>query len=92
LDLAQLRLMCLAHGVTNLQVLPAKVGVRSRAVVRMGPVELGVSAQMRVRRRYGSRAYNEETKEFRAELAGPTTAVDLVAMMADLFGGSSPSS
>jgi transcription-repair coupling factor (superfamily II helicase) len=91
LDLAQLRLVCLAHGVTNLQVLPAKVGVRSRAVVRLGPVELSVSAQMRVRRRYGSRAYNEETKEFRAELTGATTAVDLVVMMADLFGGISPS-
>ena len=91
LELADLRLRCLAHGVTHLQVLPAKVGLRSRPVVRLGPLELSVSTQMRVRRRYGSRAYNEETKEFRSELPGTTDSAGLVELMNDLFTDTNPS-
>jgi len=91
LELADLRLRCLAHGVTHLQVLPAKVGLRSRPVVRLGPLDLSVSTQMRVRRRYGSRAYNEETKEFRSELPGATDSAGLVELMNDLFTDTNPS-
>jgi len=92
LELAELRLRCLAHGVTTLQVLPVKVGVRSRPVVRLGPLDLSLSAQMRVRRRYGSRAYNEESKEFRGEVPSAASATALVALVEELFAETGPSS
>jgi transcription-repair coupling factor (superfamily II helicase) len=92
LELADLRLRCLEHGVTHLQVLPAKVGVRGEPVVRLSPLELSLSTQMRVRRRFGSRAYSEETKEFRCELSGGTSASALVALVNELFDDASPSS
>jgi transcription-repair coupling factor (superfamily II helicase) len=91
LDLADLRLRCLAHGVSTLQVLAAKVGVRSQPVVRLSPLELSLSTQMRVRRRYGSRAYNDETKEFRCEIPGVTTPA-LVALVEELFADTTTSS
>jgi hypothetical protein len=50
-------------------VLPAKVGVRSKPVVKLGPLELSLSQQMRLRRLHGSRAYVEATKELRIEVA-----------------------
>jgi transcription-repair coupling factor (superfamily II helicase) len=92
LELADLRLRCLEHGVTHLQVLPAKVGVRGQPVVRLSPLDLSLSTQMRVRRRFGSRAYSEETKEFRCELPGGTSASALVALVNELFADVSPSS
>jgi transcription-repair coupling factor (superfamily II helicase) len=69
LDLAQLRLTCLELGVSFVVVLPAKVGVRSKPVVKLGPLELSLSQQMRLRRLHGSRAYVEATKELRIEVA-----------------------
>ncbi|MHB8826198.1 MAG: transcription-repair coupling factor, partial [Acidimicrobiales bacterium] len=68
LDLAALRLACLERGITSLVVLEAKVGVRSRPVVKMGPLTLSVTQQMRARRRFGSRAFDESTRELRVEL------------------------
>jgi len=67
LELGELRLWCMKLGVTSLAVLPAKVGVRSRPVVRLGPLVLSLSQQMRVRRLHGSRVYDEGTREFRVE-------------------------
>jgi transcription-repair coupling factor (superfamily II helicase) len=84
LELADLRLRCLAQGVTHLQVLPAKVGVRSSPVVRLGPLDLSLSQQMRVRRRFGSRVYSEETKEFRCELPAAPSAASLVELLSDV--------
>ncbi len=72
LELAQLRLTCLKYALTSVAVLPARVGVRSKPVLKMGPLTLTLSQQLRLRRKYGSGAYNETTKEFRAELA-PTS-------------------
>ena len=69
LDLALLRLSCLDWGVTSIVVLPARVGVRSTPVARLGPLELTLSQQMRLRRARGSRAYDEDTKELRIELS-----------------------
>jgi transcription-repair coupling factor (superfamily II helicase) len=69
LELAELRLACLDAGVRSVAVLPVKVGVRSKPVVRMTPLELSLSQQLRVRRRHGSRAYDETTKELRLEVA-----------------------
>ena len=73
LDLAALRLACLEVGVRSVTVLPAKVGVRSAPVVRVSPLDLALSAQVRVRRRHGSRAYDESSKELRVELARDAT-------------------
>ncbi len=67
LELSALRLACLALGINTLTVLPAKVGVRSSPVVRIAPLELSFSQQVRLRRVHGSRAYDEGTKELRLE-------------------------
>jgi transcription-repair coupling factor (superfamily II helicase) len=69
LELAQLRLTCLRLGVSSVVVMPAKVGVRSKPVVKLGPLDLAVSQQMRLRRMHGSRAYVEATKELRIEVS-----------------------
>jgi transcription-repair coupling factor (superfamily II helicase) len=68
LDLGELRLLCIELGVTSLSVLPAKIGVRSKPVVRLLPLDLTLSQQMRIRRKHGSRAFDEDTKEFRIEV------------------------
>ena len=90
LELGALRLACLAAGVTTVSVAPAKVGVRSKPLVRLGPVQLGVAAQMRVRRRFGSRAYSEDTREFRCEMDGTVDAATLRALLEDLTGETAP--
>jgi transcription-repair coupling factor (superfamily II helicase) len=69
LELGELRLLCLELGVMSISVLPVRVGVRSKPTLRLGPLTLTVSQQLRVRRSYGSRAYDDQTKEFRAELS-----------------------
>ncbi|NNN10005.1 MAG: transcription-repair coupling factor [Acidimicrobiaceae bacterium] len=92
LELAALRLVCLVREITNVQVLPAKVGVRSQPVVRLNPLDLSVSAQMRVRRRFGSRAYSEETKEFRCEMPETNDAASLVALINELYADTGTSS
>ena len=69
LELAQLRLTCLTLGISSVVVMPAKVGVRSKPVVKLGPLELSTSQQIRLRRLHGSRAYVEATKELRIEVS-----------------------
>ena len=68
LELSALRLACIEHGVTSIVVMPARVGVRSAPVVKMAPLDLSLSQQLRLRRSYGSRAYDETTKELRLEV------------------------
>jgi len=64
-------------------VMPARVGIRSAPVVRVSPVTLSVSQQVRLRRRHGSRAYDEAQAEVRVELApdavSPRALRDLMA-------------
>ncbi len=87
LELAELRLRCLTMGVTFLQVLPAKVGVRSRPVVKMKPLALSLSQQMRLRRQYGSAAYNETLREFRTEVTPEAcSAGALIDLVKDIAG------
>ncbi|MFI5036027.1 MAG: transcription-repair coupling factor [Acidimicrobiales bacterium] len=69
LELAALRLDCVAAGITTVVVMPARVGVRSAPVVRVSPITLTLSQQVRLRRRHGSRAYDEGQREMRVELA-----------------------
>jgi len=85
LDLGQLRLRCLALGVQSLQVLPAKVGIRSRPLLKISPLTLTLSAQMRARRRFGSYAYDETTKEFKVELdPSDVSVITLIALLEEL--------
>jgi transcription-repair coupling factor (superfamily II helicase) len=92
LELAQLRLVSLEYGVTSVIVMPARVGVRSRPIVRFGPVSLALSQQMRVRRTYGSAAYNETTHEFRVELApSEITPAAITALMHDVHAATEAS-
>ncbi len=83
LELAALRLDCVAAGVSAVVVMPARVGIRSAPVVRVSPVTLSVSQQVRLRRRHGSRAYDEAQAEVRVELApdavSPRALRDLMA-------------
>jgi transcription-repair coupling factor (superfamily II helicase) len=91
LELSELRLACLEFGVRNVAVLPARVGVRTRPVVKMGPLELTLSQQMRVRRTLGSRAYDEDTKELRVEVsnadATPHALLTLLRSLVDVAEG-----
>jgi transcription-repair coupling factor (superfamily II helicase) len=92
LELAQLRLVSLEYGVTSVIVMPARVGVRSRPIVRFGPVSLALSQQMRVRRTYGSAAYNETTHEFRVERApSEITPAAITALMHDVHAATEAS-
>ncbi|MDE3083171.1 MAG: transcription-repair coupling factor [Acidobacteriota bacterium] len=88
LDLAALRLACLERGITSLVVLEAKVGVRSKPVVKMGPLTLSVTQQMRARRRFGSRAFDESTRELRVELErNEATARALLELVREVAPG-----
>jgi transcription-repair coupling factor (superfamily II helicase) len=91
LDLAELRLTCLELGVSSVVVLPAKVGVRSKPVVKLGPLELSLSQQMRLRRLHGSRAYVEATKELRIEVtpedASPRALLQLLRQLVAVTAG-----
>jgi transcription-repair coupling factor (superfamily II helicase) len=69
LELGELRLECIEHGVRSVVVLPARVGIRTKPVVKIAPLELSLSQQMRLRRTLGSRAYDEGTKELRVEVS-----------------------
>ena len=82
LELGELRLECLELGVRSVVVLPARVGIRTKPVVKVAPLELSLSQQMRLRRTLGSRAYDEGTKELRVEVsndeATPRALLDMV--------------
>ena len=85
LELGELRLECLEHGVRSVVVLPARVGIRTKPVVKIGPLELTISQQLRLRRTLGSRAYDEGTKELRVEVANEgTTPRALLEMLRSL--------
>ena len=88
LSLARLRLTCLELGVSSVVVAPARVGVRSRPLVKAGPLTLTMSQQVRLRRRYGSGAYHESTKELRLEVApGEATPGALCELLGELVSG-----
>jgi transcription-repair coupling factor (superfamily II helicase) len=88
LELSELRLACLELDVRTVVVLPARVGVRTRPVVKMGPLDLTLSPQLRLRRTLGSRAYDEDTKELRVEVsdtgATPRALLTLLRSLVDV--------
>ena len=82
LELGELRLECIEHGVRSVVVMPPRVGVRTRPVIKVAPLELSLSQQMRLRRTLGSRAYDEDSKELRVEVTNDqTTPRALLAML-----------
>jgi transcription-repair coupling factor (superfamily II helicase) len=81
LELAELRLVCLSYGVTSVVVLPARVGVRSKPVLKIGPLTLTLSQQLRLRRLHGSAAYSEATKELRTELRPAEVSARAIATL-----------
>ena len=86
IDLGELRVRCLAWGIRSLQALPAKVGIRSTPLLKASPVVLSMSQQMRLRRRFGSGRYNEETKELKIDLtAAQTSAAGVLTLLEELF-------
>ncbi len=86
LDLGELRVRCLGLGIRSLQVLPAKVGIRSHPLLKASPVSLSMSQQMRLRRRFGSGGFNDETKELKIELtASQASATGVLALLEELF-------
>jgi len=85
LKLSELRVECLRVGVREVLVQPAKVGVRSRPVAKLSPLDIPLSAQLRVRRLYGARAYDETSKEVRLELdVKATTPEPLIELLREL--------
>jgi len=57
--------------------------------VKIGPLELSLSQQVRLRRTHGSRAYNEDTKELRVELErSETTPRHLLGLLGELVATS----
>jgi transcription-repair coupling factor (superfamily II helicase) len=83
LELAQLRISCLDYGVSSVVVQPARVGVRSKPVLKMGPLTFSFSQQIRLRRTLGSGAYNESTKELRIELAPDAASPGAILSLLD---------
>jgi len=85
-DLSELRVRCLELGIRSLQILPAKVGIRSHPVLKASPVTLSMSQQMRLRRRFGSGGFNDETRELKIELsAAQASATGVLALLEELF-------
>jgi transcription-repair coupling factor (superfamily II helicase) len=68
LDLAGLRVACLRIGIREIGVLPARLGGRAIALAKISPITLKASAQIRVQRLVGDRAYDEESKTLRVDL------------------------
>ncbi len=90
LDLTELRVECLRIGVREVVVQPAKIGVRSAPVAKLMPIALPLSAQMRVRRIYGSRSYDDAIAQLRVELTPSTaSARGLTALLRDLVPSNS---
>ena len=86
LDLGELRVRCLGLGIRSLQILPAKVGIRSHPLLKASPVSLSMSQQMRLRRRFGSGGFNDETKELKIALtASQASATGVLAVLEELF-------
>ena len=84
LDLARLRVRCLELGVHSLSVSPARPGVRTTPLIRVAPLTLSVSQQIRLRRLHSSKSYDETAREVRVESASLTSAPALLAWLNEL--------
>jgi transcription-repair coupling factor (superfamily II helicase) len=91
IDLARLRVTCLRLGINELSVLPARPGLRSVPLARISPLTLPISAQIRVRRLLGERAYDEASKMLKVELTARRSAPsELRSLLDDLVPPEDP--
>jgi transcription-repair coupling factor (superfamily II helicase) len=74
IELALLRASCLRLGIRELSVLPARPGGRTVPLAKLSPLALPASAQIRVRRLLGERAYDESNASLRVELTEQRSA------------------
>jgi transcription-repair coupling factor (superfamily II helicase) len=88
LDLAALRLECAQRGISALRVDYPRSGLRSTSIIKVSPLEVPLSSQMRLRRLYGERAYDETAKEVRIEMAPRDVTV---STLRDLLNELAPS-
>jgi transcription-repair coupling factor (superfamily II helicase) len=72
LAMAALRLACVARGITTVRVEPPRSGLRRSTRITMSPLNLAVSAQLRLKRLHGARAYDEDSATIRLEIEGET--------------------
>jgi transcription-repair coupling factor (superfamily II helicase) len=85
IEVALLRVTCLRLGVRELTVLPARTGGRAVPLAKLSPLALPVSAQMRVRRLIGDKAYDELNETLRVPLTEQRRApAELRALLDDL--------
>jgi transcription-repair coupling factor (superfamily II helicase) len=68
LALARLRVECLRVGITDVSVVPARVGGSRQPVARLSPLTLPASAQVRLRRLAPGAAFKEELHQLVVEL------------------------
>jgi transcription-repair coupling factor (superfamily II helicase) len=92
LALAELRVECLRCGVREIQVLPARGGIRPAPIARLSPLELPASAQVRLRRLHGDDAYEESSRTVRVVLDRDATPRQLTDLLRALVPGPEPSS
>lgn len=92
IELALLRVTCLRLGVEEITVLPARPGGRAVPLAKISPLILPASAQIRVRRLIGERAYDEINHSLRVELDDHRRAPsDLRSLLDDLLPPPEPS-
>ena len=85
LALARLRVECLRIGITEVSVVPARVGGARQAVARLAPLTLPASAQVRLRRLAPGAIFREELHQLVVELpAGEPAAEVLRALLVEL--------
>ncbi len=85
LALARLRVVCLAVGVTDVAVQPARVGGARHPVARISPLVLPASAQVRLRRVAPGATYREEQRQLVVPLDADGRPADaLRSLLAEL--------
>ncbi len=70
LALARLRVECLRIGITDVAVVPARVGGARHPIARVSPVRLAASAEVRLRRLAPGATYKEELAQLVVPLTG----------------------
>ena len=91
LDVARLRVECLRLGITELTVtVPRSLGGRSgspgsRASVKLSPIELPASAEVRLRRLAPGATYQADLHRLLAPLGAPATGTEYAPVVVDLL-------
>ncbi len=83
LALARLRVACLAAGVTDVAVQPARVGGARHPVARLSPLVLPASAQVRLRRVVPGATYREEQRQLVVPLDADGRPADALRSLLD---------